>query len=333
MKHILLILFFLLSITFLNAQTLDDFGKIALKVQITDKKMADEAKEMLENRMKQIVTHFGIGSMHGNSRFVMEAKADIVNKDITATAPLRISQKVIITFYTGDVVKQKIFSSVSVTCTGIGTSETKSFIAALKQINPRDEQFKAFLDEGKNEIVTFYNTECIKIQKEAATLAGQGKFDEAIYHLALVPDVCTDCYSTCLKLQGEIYTQKIESEGKALFMQAKATWAEQPNSDGASKIARLITQINPQVSFIQDVNAFTGEVSRVVQKQKLREWKQKIREWEQKVSEYNDRLADARQNADRQYVLEQQRIRAYREVAVEYARNQPKTIYRTLLIW
>jgi len=322
----LLLVLLIISILGLKAQTMDDFGKIALKVQVADKKIPDEAKAALENKMKQIITHFGIGSLDGNSRFVMEARIDVLNKDIVAGPPQRISQKLEITFYVGDVIKQKIFSNAPITSTGLGTNETKSYIAAIKQINPQDEKFKSFIDEGKNEIIAYYQTDCAQILNEVQSLAAQGKYDEAIYNLALIPDVCSGCYAQSLKLQGDYFTQKIETEGKALFTQAKAIWAKQPNSDGAAQVARLISRINPQVSFIQSVNSFAGEVSAVVQAQELREW-------EQQVKEYNDRQEAAKQQADRNFQLEQQRIRAYREIAVEYARNQPRTIYNTLIIW
>jgi hypothetical protein len=270
-KGILLILL-IISVSSVNAQKLDDFGKIALKVQVADKKMPDEAKTMLENKMRQIITHFGIGSTSANPRFVIEAKIDVLNKDITATAPQRFSQKLEITFYVGDAIKQRVFSSVSTVCTGIGTNETKSFIAALQQINPQNEKFKSFIEEGKNEIIAYYKTECAQILKETESLAQREKYDEAIYHLALIPDVCADCYEQGLKLQGEYFMQKIETEGKALLTQAKAIWAEQPDGDGAAKIAQLIPRINSQVSFIQDVHSFANEVSTVVQEQELREW-------------------------------------------------------------
>jgi hypothetical protein len=97
-KIIILFAVYFVLITTLQAQTIDDFGRIALKVQVADKKMSDEAKAMLENKMKQIISHFGIGSMDGNSRFVMEAKIDVLTKDITATLPQKISQKTEITF-------------------------------------------------------------------------------------------------------------------------------------------------------------------------------------------------------------------------------------------
>jgi hypothetical protein len=196
MRHIKLLLI-LLTICVLGAtaQTMDDFGRVALKVQVADKKISDEAKAMLENKMQQIITHFGIGSMGGNARFVMEAKVDVVTKNIVPGPPQRVSQTLEITFYVGDIVLQKVFSHVSVNGVGVGTNETKSFIAAIKQINPLSEHFKTFIAEGKNEIIAFYNTECDKIQKEAASLAERGKYDAAIYHLALVPDVCTTCYA------------------------------------------------------------------------------------------------------------------------------------------
>jgi hypothetical protein len=214
---------------------------------------------------------------------------------------------------------------VSTVCTGIGTNETKSFITALRQINPQNETFKSFIDEGKNEIIAYYKTECAQILKETESLAQREKYDEAIYHLALIPDVCTDCYEQSLKLQGEYFMQKINSEGTALLTKAKAVWAAQPDGEGAAKVARLIPRINPQVSFIQDVHSFANEVSTVVQAQELRKW-------EQQVKEYNDRVEAAKKQADRDFQLEQQRIRAYREVAVEYAKNQPKEVYN-LIIW
>jgi hypothetical protein len=321
MKKIsIFILFNFVILATLQAQTIDDFGRIALKVQVADKKMSDEAKAMLENKMKQIITHFGIGSLDGNSRFVMEAKIDVLNKDIVTGPPQRISQKLEITFYVGDAVQQKIFSNVSITSVGLGTNETKSFIAAIKQIQPQNEKFKSFIDEGKNDIIAYFQTECAQILKEAQSLAERGKYDEAIYNLALIPNVCADCYAQSLELQATLFTQKIETEGKAFLAQAKAIWAEQPNSDGAAKIARLIFQISPQVSFIQSVNSFASEVSAVVQAQELREWKQLVKE-------YNDRQEAAKKQADRNFQLEQQRIRSYREIAVEYAKiNREKFI-------
>jgi hypothetical protein len=59
---------------------------------------------------------------------------------------------------------------------------------------------------------------------------------------------------------------------------------------------------------------------------------QELREWEQQVKEYNDQVEAAKKQSDQAYQLEQMRIKACREVAVEYAKNQPKTINK-LTLW
>jgi molecular chaperone GrpE (heat shock protein) len=105
---------------------------------------------------------------------------------------------------------------------------------------------------------------------------------------------------------------------------------------------QLAAKINPGVSFIGEVQSFVKQVSDAVAAQELREWEQHVQEyndrieaakkqWEQQVQEYNDRMETAKKQADRNYHLEQIRIRDYRDVAVEYAKNQPKEIYK--LIW
>jgi hypothetical protein len=323
-KVFLPVLLIITGLSNVGAQAMDDFGKIALKVQVADTKMTDEAKAALENKMKQIVSHFGIGSTSPSPRFVMEAKVVVTNKDVTATAPQRISQKLEITFYAGDAINQKIFSAITLACTGVGTNETKSLIAAIGQINPQNEKFKLFIEDSKSGILSYYKAECAQIIKEAESQAQQGKYGEAIYRLALIPDVCSDCYGQSLTMQSEYFAQKIDSEGRELLTKARAVWAEQPDGDGAAKVARLISQISPQVSFIQDVHSFADEIAAAVQEQNLREW-------EQQVKEYNNHLEEAKKQADRNFQLEQQRIRACREIAVEYAKNQPKETYNLIV--
>ena len=53
-------------------------------MQDTNKKIPDEAKSALGNKIKRIIIHFSIGSLDGNSRFVMEARIDVLNKDINS---------------------------------------------------------------------------------------------------------------------------------------------------------------------------------------------------------------------------------------------------------
>jgi hypothetical protein len=310
----MLILFFSLSVTLLNAQTLDDFGKIALKSDVSSSvQLSQEAKSLLETKLNQITTNNGMAATDVNPRFVITAKIDVISKDIVAGPPQMTSQKLEVTIFVGDVMEQKLFGNTTVSVTGIGVNETKSYLDAIKKINPENMDIKKLLEESKRKIVAWYQQHCETILEKAKTLSSQDEYNQAIYNLALIPDVCSDCYLKSLKLQEEIFTKKIETEGQKTFQQAQTFWAQSPNREGAGEVMRLVAQIHPNVSFITKVQSFVKDVTAATQAQELREW-------EQKVKEYNDNVK-----------LREMRIKAFREIAVEYARNQPKTVIKYTL--
>ena len=78
---------------------------------------------------------------------------------------------------------------------------------AIKNINPKMGQFKGFIEKGKEKIIEYYNSQCDVIIKGAQALAGQRKYEEAIFNLSAVPDVCRECYDRCMDLSVEIYKQ------------------------------------------------------------------------------------------------------------------------------
>jgi hypothetical protein len=330
MKQI--ILFLTLSVIFITgnmAQTVDDFGRIALRSDVSSvAKLSDEAKSVLLTKLDQITTGNGIAATGVNPRFVITAKVDIVGKDIVPGPPQMFSQKLMITLFVGDAIEQKLFGHAEISVTGIGTSETKAYINAINKINSKNMNIKTMLEESKAKIVAWYTQSCATILNESKSLSAQNKYGQAIYNLSLVPDVCSECYQNSLNLQEEIYTKKIETEGLQVFQQAQALWAQSHERENAAKVMQLVLQINPNVSFIDKVQLFIKDVSATVEAQELREWEQKIKEWEQEVRKQEQEV----KKYDDKIKLEQMRIQAYKEVAVEFAKNQPKEIYRTI-IW
>jgi hypothetical protein len=326
MKKILC-LFFALNITLLNAQTIDDFGRIALRSDVSSvAKISDETKSLLLTKLNQITTKNGMAATDINPRFVITAKIDVTGKDIVPGPPQMISLKLKVTLFVGDAVEQKLFGNAEITVTGTGINETKAYINAINKISAENVEIKTMLEASREKIVAYYAQSCAAILSEAKSLSEQGHYNQAIYSLSLVPDVCSECYQNVLQLQGEIFTRKIETEGNEAFTQAQTLWAQQPDKANAANVMRLLQQINPGVTFIDKVQSFVKEVSAAVEAQELREWEQQVRE-------YNDRVKAAKQQADHNHQLEQMRIKAYRETAIEYAKNQPKTIIYNRLIW
>ncbi len=226
MKNFIAVLILTVATISSNAQVkLDDFGRIVLNTYLPDNiAIPSEAKSLFLTKLNQITSNNGMGGSQANPRFIITANVNVGTKDIIAGPPQMIAQNIDITLFVGDAVTNTIFSNTTLSLKGVGTNENKAFIDALKTINPKNKEVLAFLEEGKTKIINYYSTNCDFIIKDAQALVKQEKYDEAIFQLSLVPDVCKDCYFKCLDTLTQIYQQKIDADCKVKFNEAKVTW-------------------------------------------------------------------------------------------------------------
>ena len=300
-----------------NAQVkLDDFGRVILNTYLPDNNsIPAEAKKALETKLSQITTNNGMGGSTANPRFIITAVLNVSTKDIVPGPPQMIAQNIEVTLFVGDAITNTVFSNTVISIKGVGTNENKALIYAIKNINPKNKDITAFLEEGKNKIISYYATQCDFIIKDAETLAKQEKYDEAIYKLALVPEVCKDCYFKTSDIIATLFQQKIDSDCKAKLSKAKILWSGQQNIKQAEEVIAEISDINPNAACYSVTANFTKEINAKIKAD------EKAR-LELALKKYNDRIA-----------IEKQKIDAYKEIAVEYAKNQPKTITYNNIIW
>lgn len=344
-KYIYLCLCLLLCNNIVAQDYLGNFGRIVLCSYYPENGgLPYEARQFLTNRLNQVTTNFGIGGTDQNSRFVITAKINILSKDIISGPPQMIAQQLEINIFIADTIKQTIFANVSFQAKGIGNNENLAMIDAIKRIDLSNPKIKALLDEGKNKIISFYATNCNFIIKDALTDAKQGKYDKAIYDLSLVPEVCQECYFKCLDTLINIYQNKINIEGKTLVNKAKSVWASKLNPKGAEEVGDILAKIDPYSTAQSDANLLIKIID-----SKLRIDQRES--WEFKLKQYNDqilikkeamRIADekskrdavaAENSASRNYELDKMRVNSYREVAITYAKNQPKQITNNRFIF
>lgn len=260
-------------------------------VQPERSEISAEAGKQLERKMTQLLTANGISSQDANNRFVITAKVDITSKDIVASTPQRISEKIDLTFLVGDVVENKVFETITLPLIGIGINENKAFIAATNQVKPQKAELTEFLDRAKNKIVEYYAVRCSQIIKEAQKLASGNEYDEAIYQLMQVPDIC-DCAKECQDLMIEYTVKRNNAIAAQLYNEAKARWAASPTKEGASEVADIIAKIPANTSSQSQINALTNTISK-----KLRD--DEKRQWNFKMKQYND----AQEKEQREYQL------------------------------
>lgn len=289
MKRSIIIGFLLFALScMVQGQT----SHIYISVVLPDRnEIPSEAGKQLERKIIQLLTSNGISSQDVNNRFIITAKADITSKDIVASTPQRVSEKIDLTFIIGDMVENKIFETITIPLIGIGTNENKSFISAINQVKPQKAELVEFLDHAKQKIVDYYAVRCSQIIKDAQKQASANNYDEAIYQLMLVPDIC-DCAKECQNLMIEYTIKRNNAQAAQLFNEAKARWAASPTSEGASDVADIIARIPAGTSSQKNVDALIKSINTKLREDEKREWAFKMKQYD-----------DAQEKEKREYQL------------------------------
>jgi hypothetical protein len=265
----------------------------------------------LANKLSQIVTQSGMGGNVLNQRFILTANINVMSKDITPTAPPMQAFTLDLTLYIGDGIDGTKFASISTTLKGVGENETKAYISALKNLKTNDPNYQSFIETGKTKIVEYYNSKCDFIIKEAQTLVSQNKFEEAIFILTGVPEVCKGCYDKCMDAIAPIYKQQIDRDCKLKLAEATNLWSANQTVEAGNQAGEILSTIEPSAACFGEVKTLSNKIATKVKELDTREWNYKLKEQAQ-VSE---------------------RIKAYRDIGVAYGNGQPKTVTYNVRGW
>lgn len=332
MKRIAMIWVALIWATVAMAQ---DYGRIAINVVVPQlPNVPEEARAALETKMQQVATQYGLASNGLTDRFVMTAKVNVTSKDVVPTTPAKISQKMEVTLFIGDVVDNKVYESVVLNVAGIGQSETQSMIQAFNQIKPDNSQLKAFVEKAERKIAEYYANNCQYILTEANALAQQRKYDAAIAKLMAVPEVCKECYEQCMARAVEVYQSKLNNDGDALVQKARSQWLAKRDYASATEALATLAQVDPQSSAQSKAQALVKEINKHLRSIEAAAEAQRREKWEFAKKQYEDNLALARQRQADATAIQREQIAAAREVGIAYGKNQPRTItYNNFRTW
>ena len=107
MKYIRQIKFlFLLSFLFINSYSIaQTVSEEASEIQITPyidatlSNLPNSSSKLVENKLKQIVTRNGLGADGQYPRFILTPNVDLIDKQVTPTAPPMVAVTLDITLY------------------------------------------------------------------------------------------------------------------------------------------------------------------------------------------------------------------------------------------
>jgi hypothetical protein len=241
-----------------NQEKPDDSGRIVLASVVPDQieGITPAAQSNLTNKLNQITSKNGMGGVSLTNRFIITANVVVLTKDITSTAPPMHAYTLEVTLYIGDGIDGILFSSTSVTLKGVGETETKAYMAALKNLKSDAPDYKSFIEQGKNKIIEYYNSKCDFILKEAESLSSQNQFDAAILKLVDVPQVCKECYDKAMDKAVVIHKQKLEHECQQNISKANAAIAQ----DKWEEAAGFLDTITPDLDCYKQAAAIVKKI-------------------------------------------------------------------------
>ncbi|MHC1703883.1 MAG: hypothetical protein AB9846_08245 [Tenuifilaceae bacterium] len=259
----------------------DDMGRVALAAFVPEQ--ADgipvSARQMLQSKMQQIAVQNGIGAAGANPRFCIVPMVNVISKEITPSAPPMHALNLEVTFYIVDAASKSIFSQTSISVKGVGQTEDKAYMSGLKNINTKAGQFKGFVESGKTKIIEFYNSQCDVVMKGAQALAGQKKYEEALYTLLSVPDVCRECFDKSMDLSVDIYKQYANYKCTEYMAGAKAAWANM-NTD---KAGEFLGKITPDMECYSDAVQLVNEITQKQLADGANVWTFKMKQYDDSV--------------------------------------------------
>ncbi len=362
MKKIVFIFCFALFCIKIDAQNnygkSDDAARIVIASFVPEQieGLSDISIQSLTNKLDQITTGAGIGG--SLSRFIITPSVNILGKEITPTAPPMTAISMSITFYIGDGYEGTKFSSFTINTKGVGNTETKAYISAFKNIKVNDPGYSSFIETGKKKIIEYYNSKCDFILKNASAMADRKEYDNAIYTLTEVPEVCKECYDKSMDLSVRIYREKLDNECQVNLTKANASIAKDQWDEAADyislytpdmkcygevkKLLNKITDHRCEVALgkargswaSKDIETTSQYLSEIPGDSKCSAEAQKliveVKAWakEKDAREWNFELKKQKDDVE----IRKLAISAARDIGVAYGKNQPRRVYNTAVI-
>ncbi|WP_103865081.1 hypothetical protein [Aquimarina sp. I32.4] len=311
MKKLLYIALLLVGTTLVAQQKKTNDGiSLAAYVPRQVEGIPSSARNMLVNRLTQVITKNGISDNVYNARFILAPNISVLSKDITATAPPKTALNLNVTLYIGDGISGNLFASQSIELKGVGTNENKAYISAIKRLNPKNPEIIEFVEKGKQKIIEYYNKNCNQVLKKATALEAQNQFKQALAVLTNVPESST-CFNKIKSKIASLYKKSIDRDCKQKLAEASAIWTANQDINAANEAGAILSTVEPQGACYGQVKSLYTKIATRVKNLSDRDWN------------YQLKVLDLNKTA----------IRAARDVGVAYGKNQPNNVKYNVKDW
>lgn len=261
----------------------------------------------LDNKLRTIASRCGVAGMEG-SQFFLTGRFDTGFSERTSGPTPAEYVNTTLTLYMGDAEGKKIFSSLTLDLKGAGASVEQAYTKAINSINVNNPDFQRFVEQGKEKILDYYNSNYPKILTKAQSAMKSRNYDEALYYASTIPECCTG-FAEAQKIINASYVDQRNYESQNALTAAKAAWAADPTDAGAAEAFKAIQKIDPSSPAYAEAMKLGEQMKAKVQEN----W------YFENVQKYKDEMELRKQREANRTALERDRLKAARDVAKAYA--------------
>lgn len=273
-----------------------------------------EAVGSLTNKMRAAAARNGLGATDDNNQFFLTCQATVEEKYVIPGPPPQYFQKLDLTFYVVDSFSKKIFDSVSFPSQGVDKSETKSYLACFRAVNPNNPKLGSFLKGTAVKIVKYYEDQLDNILTRANNEAKAYNYASALAILSQVPEAIPS-YQKVMDAASAIYQKYIDDEANRNLAKARAVWNAGQDAAAAAEAGEYLALILPDATCYPEAVELSDAMRRRVKSD---------------IDYYRKR---EEKREDREYDLKKRETEAWRAVGVAYGNNQKSNAYYNAWLW
>lgn len=263
-----------------------------------------DVSDLICTRLQNALNANGAIASGDYGQFYISAKCGDLYKETLATAPMQVAVNSELTLGIAEIEGGSVFATKTFNLKGVGTTEQRAYINALKGINGANQNLVSFIKEAKDNTIMYFDKNYKSFLTKAKRAASMHDYSQALYYSTLIPS-CSKGYSEAEVVVGEYYQNYVDEEGEKILNNAKAAFAVSPNANGAVKAYALLALINPQSKAYNNALKLANDIK-----------KQTKVEYDFEVHQkYKDNM-----------VIRQSIINAAREIGIAYGKShQPDT--------
>lgn len=358
-RRLYIIILFMLSPFCVLAQTTDDIGKIVLGVKFEESASQETFanRAILEDKLVKFASMSGYSSFNNNVFYI--SPNVVVNSIDVAEGGMKNVYVVKGELYLAimDEVNGTVYSSISYNFKGSSTKKETAVKNALLNIDYHN--ISAAFNEAKEKILSYYEAHIDSYFAKAEACVADGNYDEAITCLMMIPEELHSLHAKAMEKAQSVYNCRSEAIKQQLLLEQRTKNNEilttansylamhQPQEalrilwnyqrgqkDLDEQYLALVKKAEQQVSSAERETLRKEE--RTYQDERRREdraWREYEKDSQHRrdmdkadVAYRKQRLETAEQVAHRQLDTEQERIKALKDVASEYLRNNPNRV-------